>query len=276
MSYAQILNNPNKEKEIQESRIIKYTYSIGVPFEKWTIIRNKDAKNIEGLEGIIKSLNTLLKSKNKETNKIFLKSKELYNILNREEYIKKGKSSLIEKVCARNAVNLLGYYGDITRRRVENPSIKKYKDINLNVDTAFEDSFKILNKRLEVMIKEKSNKVDRMYNLIGQLVFNYALYNLTAKGGTSKIEDLRNIKVGGVKLWKKMYHVNKDLLARFKIVLSDYYHQIRKYDIAKSFLGNVKQLTEEIRNSEWNHNINRVRAVEGMYKTRMSLIFAEE
>ncbi len=276
MSYAQILGNPTKEEEIQKSRIIKYTQGISIPFEKWTRIRNKDTKNIKGLEGIITSLNNLLGSKNKETNEIFLKSKELYDILNEVGVIQKGQSDLIEEVYARNAVNLLGYYGDTTRRRVENPSTKKDKDINLNVDKVFEKSFNILNKRLDIMIKEKSNRVDKMYNLIGQLVFNYALYNLTAKGGTSKIKDLRNIKAGGVKLWTKMYHVNKDLLARFKIVLSDYYRQIGKYDTAKDFLGNVKQLTEEIRNGEWSHNINRVRAVEGMYKARMSLIFAEE
>lgn len=271
MSYIRLLKDPEEKGiEINKARIIRYTQDGYIPFEKWTRISGNKT-NLGKLEETVNSLNNLLGDKEKKPIlKTFNQSKRLYDILNEREDIKNGESNLIEGVYARNAVNLLGYYGKIVERKMENTSTENYKDISLHIDKVFDNSFNILKKRLNLMTKE--NGKNRMYSLIGQLVFNYALFNLKAKRGTKTIGELKDIKIGKVKLWKKMYEVNKDLLARFKIVLSDYYVNKREYKQAKIILGNVQQLTQEMRRGKWEYNLRRVRVIEGIRNRKVSLL----
>ena len=187
----------------------------------------------KSLDDLTDKLNTHINNNHRNFLEAFNGAKESYNtltkLIDKDKEKENFKESIVEDCYAPVVVDLLGVYGVIKNKLInhfEGINDKRINIIYLDRKAVYERAQNILVHRINQLINAGDDKEDslrRTYTLLGEIVYNHALYALKIKKGSESLHGVTDLKINGKSLksilkWLGNYY----LLDELKILKFDY------------------------------------------------------
>ena len=182
--------------------------------------------------------------------KEFNTSKAMYNTLENKIKHNELPDEYIEGCYAPVVINLFGAYG-ILKNLMINKKLglndERFKRLNLDRKAVYKNSHEVLLHKITSLLKEEyanRNLLKRDYTLLGEIIYNYALYSVKVNKGNEDLEALLNLKIKKIPLTSALSWVGNDYLAaQLKLLKFDYLLKTesikRKYAVFKGILNSA-------------------------------------